>query len=133
MPCVTKQMVQAAPKRPPLRVEIPELGEGTYVFVRAASGNDRDALEAAMVQLGEQRLQNLRARVFLWSTINDAGEPIFANEDLAWLGEQDSVMLDRVFEANAKHNGIFKNASDAKPGETSSPGDTLPLPSAAAV
>jgi len=132
MPCVTKQMVQAAPKRPPLRVEIPELGEGTYVFVRAASGNDRDALEAAMVQLGEQRLQNLRARVFLWSTINDAGEPIFANEDLAWLGEQDALMLDRVFEANAKHNGIFKNASEAKPGQQPLPGDVPPLPSAAA-
>jgi len=125
-------MIQAAPKRPPVRVDIPEWGDGAYVLVRTATGNDRDALEAAMVKLGEQRLQNLRARVFLWATINDAGESIFASEDLVWLGEQDAAALDRVFEVNAKHNGIFKNAADAKPGDKPLPGDVLPLPSTAA-
>jgi len=113
MPCLTKSQLKQVSLRPPLKVETPEWGADSYVWIRTASGADRDALEGAMVQLGDQRLQNIRARVCLWCTVDDAGQPIFGNEDLVWLGEQDAIVLDRVFEANARHNGMFKGAVEA--------------------
>lgn len=87
-------------------VEVPEWGEGAKVRVRALSGTDRDAFEAAMIQQKGKdiilKAENTRARFVALSVVDHAGNRIFSNTDVLALGKKSAAALDRVYRVAQK-------------------------------
>ena len=79
------------------------------LFVRVMSGIDRDLFEYqcfANRDKPEVMARNMRARVVALTLVDEAGERIFGDDDLAALGMKSSRELDIVYEAAAKLNGL---------------------------
>jgi hypothetical protein len=101
------QILQAADVGPLVAVDLPEWG-GT-AHVRVMTGTQRDRFEAAFAL----DKANVRARLAAYTLCDEAGQPLFAEADVAALGERSSLALDRVFAAAMKLNGIGKPDVDA--------------------
>lgn len=90
-------------------VPVPEWGGD--VGVRVMSAADRDAFEASMIEVGEDgrrrpHLVNMRAKLVAAAACDDAGNRIFADEDVLLLARKSSAALNRVYEAAARLNGL---------------------------
>lgn len=91
-------------------VDVPEWG-GT-VRVKALTGIERDQFESNILdQNGKDvkvNMANARARLVSMAVIDGAGEPLFAESDIAMLGTKSAAALDRVYGVAAKLAGIDK-------------------------
>lgn len=90
-------------------VAVPEWG-GT-VRVRALSGAERDAYEAGIVQIkgdGSRKftLANARARLVSLSVVDENGEHLFSEADVAALGAKSATALERVFDVARRLSGL---------------------------
>lgn len=90
-------------------VPVPEWG-GT-VRVRGLSGRERDAYEAAMVQIsanGARRvtMDNIRAGLVARSVVDAEGNRLFSDEDVKALGEKSGAALDRVWDVARRLSGL---------------------------
>lgn len=94
-------------------VEVPEWGGS--VLIKALSGTERDAYEASVsVFRGNERLpdvENARAKLVVRVVVDDEGNRIFQDEDIAVVGGKSSRALDRIFEAAAKQSGLSEEES----------------------
>lgn len=92
-------------------VPVPEWGG--EVIVRALSGRERDAFEAAIVeQKGRKAIvntQNIRARLVATAVVDEHGQPIFYPSDVDLLGEQSAAALDRVFSVARRLSGMSED------------------------
>jgi hypothetical protein len=97
--------------RPIEPVEVPEWGG--RVYVRTMSARERDAIEAEVHSLGEERsLENARARFCARVICNADGEPLFTTKQIPELGKKSAAALDRVFAVGSRLNGF--TAKDAE-------------------
>lgn len=89
-------------------VHVPEWG-GT-VRVQALNGKERDALEASMIvgkgKNASVNLQNLRAKLVARAIVDENGNRIFDDADVAALSEKSAAALNRVYEAAQRLSGI---------------------------
>ncbi len=89
-------------------VKVPEWGG--VMRVRAMTGTQRDAWEASMFnndgQMQSSRMENLRAKLVVRCAIDEDGNEIFTEGDVAALGKKSAAALDRVFSACQKLNRI---------------------------
>lgn len=89
-------------------VDVPEWG-GT-VRVMALSGWERDKFEAALVSgRGRNRsvkLDNVRAKMVATSIVDEHGERMFSDADVAALGRKSAAALQRVFEVAQRLSGL---------------------------
>lgn len=89
-------------------VDVPEWGG--QVRVQGMSGTDRDAFEASLIK-GKGKntsvnYNNLRAKLLVRSIVDDAGERIFGEHDIAALGAKSSAALNRVYNVAQRLNGL---------------------------
>lgn len=103
-------------KQPRLKTEwvpLPAWGDGAGVYVRALKGSERDAFEARQVDASEtERLQNFRARFVVLTACDADGKRLFADVDVAAVGEQDHETLDEIFDAARKLNRMLLSKTE---------------------
>jgi hypothetical protein len=87
-------------------VEVPEWG-GT-VRLRGLTGQERDRLEASVIskQGKVTNLTNFRARLCALAIVDEDGERIFSDADVAALGIKSAAALERVFMAAQRLSGL---------------------------
>ena len=89
-------------------VHVPEWG-GT-VLVRALDGEERDALEASMIQgkgkNAQVNLKNLRAKLVARSIVDENGKRLFEDGDIPALAKKSAAALNRVYEVAQRLSGI---------------------------
>jgi hypothetical protein len=83
---------------------------GRYVYVRALTGEERDAFEESMFTgRGADRVQNaqnIRARLAVLTVVDGEGRRLFGDEDAAALGAKSARELDRIFSAAQRLSGL---------------------------
>jgi len=89
-------------------VDVPEWG-GT-VLVRGMSGRERDEFEVSMtVRHGKQMVQdfaNTRAKIVARCVVDEDGQRLFTDADVAVLGEKSGAAIDRIFGVASRLSGL---------------------------
>jgi hypothetical protein len=109
MGVLSRDAILACNDRKSVAVEIPEWG-GT-VYVRVMSGADRDQFDALVTKDGVTRseITSLLARLCI---ADEAGAPLFRDEDIAVLAQKSAAVLDRIFDVATKLNATSGEAID---------------------
>lgn len=118
--------VEELKKRMPVirkeKVDVPEWGEDAFIFVRELSAAALDYFESFIVLDGNAtpqekraRYENFRVRYVVLSACDENGNPIFTDEDEAWLGQMEASVISKIFAAAKKVNlidtkGLEKNS-----------------------
>jgi len=99
---------------PSEKVEVPEWG--VTVWVRSMSGRDRDMFESQMADLSGKgkTMDNFRARMTVFCTIDEKGKRIFKDGDIAALGDKSGQALDRIFEAASRLNKMTEESIEVE-------------------
>jgi len=91
-------------------VAVPEWGGS--VKVRGMTGIERDVFESSIMQGKGKNIkmnwQNVRAKLVVHSVIDEDGNKLFTDADVARLGEKSAAALDRVFDVAQRLSGITK-------------------------
>jgi hypothetical protein len=89
-------------------VDVPEWGG--KVLVKGLTGQQRDAFERTMTeQRGkkvETNLANFRAKLVVWSVVDEGGNRLFSAADAEALGRKSAAALQRVFEVASRLSGL---------------------------
>ncbi len=95
-------------------VEVAEWGG--WVRVQGLTGAQRDAFEAGLSQRKGKKvttsMENIRARLVAASAVDEAGRPLFSDEDVAALGKKSAAGLDRVFSVAMRLSGLSESDVD---------------------
>lgn len=116
-------------------IQVPEWGGS--VFIRCMTGTERDAFESEAYTVRGKDVQinreNFRARLLVRVLVDEKGERLFSDKDIASLGAKSGKALDRVFTVAMKISGLSKEdvedlTKNSSPGEkdastSSSPGN----------
>jgi hypothetical protein len=90
------------------RVEVPEWGGD--VLVRGLDGSGRDGFEASVLeQHGKKRqvnLQDIRAKLVAKSCVDEDGNLIFSEDDVAALTRKSAAALQRVYQVAQRLCGL---------------------------
>ena len=94
-------------------VKVPEWGGS--VWVRVMDGRARDALDAFLARAIDKsgklaNPQGMRTLVVRLTVCDEAGNALFSEQDDDALANKSSVVLDRIFHAAARLNGISDSA-----------------------
>lgn len=91
-------------------VYIPEWGGSVYV--RGMTGRERDQFEATIIrQRGrntEINMKNARAKLVVMCTVDQEGNRLFTDADVALLSEKSAKALDRIFVVAQELSGITR-------------------------
>jgi hypothetical protein len=99
-------------------VPVSELGEGAVVCVRQFSAADRGKLEVLGTRFREKKaydeVPKVRLMTCALAMCNDEGERLFqtTDADLDEIGKMPAAVVDRIFEAAARMNGLEKKATE---------------------
>ena len=99
MALLTKDAILAAEDRRTEEVNIPEWGGS--VKVRTMSGSERDAFEIAITGVSKS---NIRARFCALVIVDEKGNRMFTDVEIAKLGEKSASSLDKVMEVGQRLN-----------------------------
>lgn len=97
-------------------VAVPEWGGS--VQVRGLTGKERDEFEQASIRRasnGEMTLNmsNMRARLVAFCVVDEDGERLFSDEDIAELGKKSASALERVAKVAQRLSGMGEGAQQA--------------------
>ena len=98
MGLLTKDQILGANDLPRKQVEVPEWGGAVYV--RTMTGAERDAFESLSLESrsgGSTSLVNLRARLAVWTVVDESGNRLFSDSDIEALGKKSAKALSRIF------------------------------------
>lgn len=98
---LTKEQILSSQDRPTKEVEVSEWG-GT-VLVASMSGADRDRFELSM---RDDEMQNIRARLVALTVVDENGDRVFSDKDVAALGKKSAAALSKVFLVSQELNGF---------------------------
>lgn len=89
-------------------IEVPEWGGS--VTIRRMTGGERDAYEADIFESKGSQLQlkreNFRAKLIARCLVDDNGERMFSDGEIAVLSKKSAAALDRLFAACQRLNGM---------------------------
>lgn len=103
MTLLKKEQILAAKDSRYRDIEVPEWG-GT-VRIQSMSGFARDRFEASIIgNNGGTNTTNIRAKLAAATIIDENGELLFTEADIAKLGKKSCAALDRIFEAAQELN-----------------------------
>ena len=89
-------------------IEVPEWGGS--VTIRRMTGGERDAYEADIFESKGAQLQlkreNFRAKLIARCLVDDNGERMFSDGEIAALSKKSAAALDRLFTACQRLNGM---------------------------
>src|SRR5262245_39572852 len=127
---LTRDEILAVPDIKTERVAVPEWGGD--VLIRTLTADERDAFEELTytVRGGNVRtnIRGLRARLVSFSIVDDAGERLFSEEDIAALGRKSSAAMDRLYAACRRLSALDQRDVDELVGN-SAPGALGDTPS----
>jgi hypothetical protein len=108
MTLLSKDAILAAADLVTEEVPVPEWGGS--VLVRGLTGQQRDDFESSMLiqaggQLGRD-LRNTRAKLAAKCMVDGDGKRLFADSDVAALGEKSAAALMRVFDVASRLSGL---------------------------
>ena len=127
MPLLTREQILARKGDLPREV-VPVPLWGGDVIVRALTAKERDEYEVSnLVKKGknyEQNFANMRARLVVRCTIDEAGARLFNDKDVDALGDLLGAAVDTVYSVAARLNGITKADEEelARPNSDTAPG-----------
>lgn len=130
MGILTKAEILAASDLVTQTVDVPEWGGS--VVIRAMSGAQRDAYELSLTKAGADGKyvidpENMRAKLLLYTLVDEAGNPLFGMDDLSALASKSAAALERVFTASQALNGLNRGAVDeAVKNSAGDPADSSP-------
>ena len=115
MSLLTRDQILAADDRKTERVSVPEWGGD--VIVSVMSGQQRDAYEMLLVEVdasgkSKSRMDNLRAKLVACSVVDEAGNNLFTERDVAELGKKSAAALQRVFVAASRINRVTEEGME---------------------
>lgn len=87
-------------------VDVPEWGGDVLIRRLSAADAERSGMT------GDQKTPELVARVIAMSLVDDAGERLFSEADVAELAKVDVAVAARVFAACVKANGLSSDELD---------------------
>ena len=96
-------------------VPIPELGEGVSVTVQGMTAAQKNTFDLQFVKDGQpnpKTQKQARERMLVACCVNEDGTRMFALEDVAALGLQSVQIVERIFDACQRVNGITEAAPD---------------------
>ena len=103
-----RDQILAASDRPREKVDVPEWG--ISVFISTMSGAERDGFESEIVTLHGKKtrlnLQNIRAKLVVRTLVDETGQRIFSDADVAELGKKSSSVLSRLYEIAQRLNSL---------------------------
>jgi len=85
-------------------VKVPEWGG--EVIISTMTGEARDLWEQSLVSKKDGNLENIRARLFAATAIDEKGNRIFNEKDVTALGKKSSSALDRCVKVAQKLNRL---------------------------
>lgn len=84
--------------------------KGGAVLIRGLTAAARDDFEASCIKgkgrKAEVTIQNMRAKLVALSAVDEAGERLFTEQDVAALGRKSGAALARLYEVAARLSGI---------------------------
>lgn len=114
MAILTREAILAGVKLPSEIVDVPELGGA--VIVRGMTGSERDAFENGCFQgKGKKRdfsAQDVRAKLVAYCCIDEAGQRVFSDNDVALIGQVRADVVDRLFSVAARLSGMTPEDAD---------------------
>jgi hypothetical protein len=126
MSLLTKEQILAAVDKPTQDVGVPEWGGD--VRIRTMSASERDKWEGETYGEGKVNTVDFRARFVALCIVDEKGDRMFTDADVAQLGEKSAAALQRVFNAAQTLNALTnkdvaeleKNSEAAPDGGSSS-------------
>lgn len=129
MPPLTAQQILAANDLPPpVRVEVPEWGEGAYVMVRSLSAKERDEWEnwCSKAQKRENTV-GIRAKLCIMCICDEQGARVFDDKQMDTLGAKSAVPIDRIWSAARDANALSaKDVKELEKNSESGQGESSP-------
>lgn len=105
MKILSKSNILEAQDLPRVLVDVPEWGG--HVWMRGLTGTERDAWEASIIGDGKkQNLVNIRANLVGKCLVDEHGERLFTDAELAGLGRKGAAALDRLFARAQELSGL---------------------------
>ena len=92
------------------KVKVPEWANGSgdnEVIVASMTGEMRDAWEQSLVdKSGVVKMDNHRARLLVYTIVDEGGNRIFSENDIQALGKKSAAALERCVKAAQKLNKL---------------------------
>lgn len=115
MPALTRKDLTAAWDVKTETVPVPELGADGYVIVRQFSAAERGKLEVLGTRFREKKaydeVPKVRLLTCALAMCDEQLNRLFQDDELDKVGEMPSAVVDRIFEAAAKLNGLDDKAN----------------------
>lgn len=110
---LTKQQILQADDRRPVRVDVPEWGDGAFVYVLPMSGSDRDWYDQYQCELRfpeggkEPDWRGLRAGALSRGLCDEGGKLLgFTDAEVLELGDKNGAAIERCFETLKRLSGL---------------------------
>lgn len=114
MHLATRDQILSASDLKTVPVETPEWGEDSGVNVRSLTGIERDRWDKNSYQgKKEVDLLGYKARFCVLTIVDENGVQIFSETDAEALAKKSAAVIERVFTAAAKLNGLLASDSTA--------------------
>jgi len=110
MTLLSKSQILSAVDHKTEDLEVKEWG-GT-VRISTMSGSDRDKWEADTYGGDKPKVDDFRARFVALCLVNEKGERLFTDKEVAQLGAKSVAALDRVYRAAQKLNALGEAADE---------------------
>lgn len=111
MNLLSRDAILSANDTPSEIVDVPEWGG--QVKVVAMSGTERDKFEASLVGKGNKpNLENFRAKLAAACVVDEEGNRLFSEKDVAALGRKSAAALDRVATAAQRISAMSQEDVD---------------------
>ena len=105
MALLSKEAILSASDVTTETVPVPEWGG--EVLVKVMTGTERDEWEAAIVESdGKVSRKNIRAKLVAQCIVDEQGNRLFTQDDVAALGKKSGSSLDRVYSVAARLNKL---------------------------
>lgn len=108
MPCLTRDAILTADDLPKQRVDVPEWGEGAFLFVRTMTAGERDKFDLYVGNVQQRKADGslISAKLLAATACDEAGAPIFTEADIPALAKKNANALGRVVRAAQSLNGL---------------------------
>ena len=134
MPLISSESVLGSDDLPKQRVEVPEWGEGAYLFVRTMMAGERDKFDLYVghVQQGKFDGSLFSAKLVALTACDESGSLLFRESDVPALAKKNSKALSRIVRSAQRLNGLtLADFEAAKKNSETTPaaGGSFELPS----
>lgn len=104
MPALTKDQILAADDLGLLKLSVPEWGGDVYI--RVMTVGERDAYENEWQRKKDTGVDDFRTKFLVKCLVDDKGNRLFDNADIAKLSQKSARVMNRVWMAAMDHNSL---------------------------